>query len=83
MLTRIATALLGSLGVLYILSRFGAAGAPGGAELPGLVIGLLISVPFLLYGVLGAERFARLLPPLAFLVEDPQRQEADASRTED
>ncbi len=71
-ITRVATALLGLLGVLYIGARLLEGGAALGADLPGLVIGLAICVPFLLYGVLGAERFARLLPPLAFLVEDPQ-----------
>lgn len=82
MFTRVATALLGLCGVLYIASRLVAEGASLGADLPGAAIGLAICVPFVLYGLLGAERFARWLPPLAFLVEDPQAR-ADADRRED
>jgi len=74
-ITRVATTLLGLLGVLFIGARLLAGGASLGADLPGMVIGLAICVPFLLYGALDAERFARLLPPLAFLVEDPQARE--------
>lgn len=82
MITRVATALLGLLGVLYIGWHLVEAGASLGADLPGTVIGLAICVPFLLYGVLGAERFARLLPPLAFLVEDPQAREGSDERAD-
>lgn len=83
MFVRVVTAMLGVLGILYILSRLTGEGASVSAELPGAVIGLLICLPFILYGLLGAERFARLLPRLAFLVEDPQQVEDGDGRKED
>jgi hypothetical protein len=71
MFVRIVAALLGLIGALHVLSRLGEGGADPLTMLPGTAIGLLVCAPFLVYGLLGAERFARLLPPLAFLVEDP------------
>ncbi|MEE4302361.1 MAG: hypothetical protein V2J24_23175 [Pseudomonadales bacterium] len=72
MLKRLATALLGAFGLLYIALSLLGDGASMSAELPGAVIGVVICVPFVVYGLLGAERFACVLPPFAFLVEDPQ-----------
>lgn len=76
MFTRVATALIGGVGGVFIAIALIEEGSELGPFLPGAVIGLLITIPFLLYGVLGAERFVRVLPPLAFLVEDPQARDA-------
>ena len=76
MFTRVATALLGGFGGVSIAFVLIEEGSELGPYLPGAVIGLLITIPFVLYGLLGAERFVRWLPPLAFLVEDPQARDA-------
>ena len=82
MFVRILALIVGALGIHASILRFQDIEAPLFA-IPGALIGIAISLAFILLGLVGStERFAALLPMFSFLVEDPAR-DSGAEDTED